>query len=140
MGTEDGHKQEIFREADYVVCSLPGGPATKYFCGKEEFASMKETGVFISIGRGTCVDEAALVDALTNGKIGGAALDVFETEPLPGDSPLWDVDGLLLSPHNADLTSSYIKASWEIFISNHKAFTSPEFKGFDVQVDKTKGY
>merc|ERR1711871_1490851 len=79
---EGDQKLDLFKEADYVVCSLPGGDATKYFCGRAEFAAMKPSAVFISIGRGTCVDEAALVDALKEGSIAGAALDVFEKEPL----------------------------------------------------------
>merc|ERR1719440_393390 len=126
-------KLDLFREADYVVCSLPGGAPTKHFCGKEEFAAMKETGIFISIGRGTCVDEAALVEALKEGKIAGAALDVFEKEPLPQESPLWTCEGILLSPHNADLTATYIKQSWDVFLSKREAFVAPGFAGFDVQ-------
>ena len=93
-----------------------------------------------SIGRGTCVDEEALVDALKEGRIAGAALDVFEKEPLADDSPLWNVERLLLSPHTADLTSTYIEQSWDIFISKLEDFIAADFVGFPDQVDKVKGY
>ena len=77
---------KLFAEADYVVCSLPGTAATQDFCGAQEFGAMKSTGVFVSLGRGAAVDEAALVDVLETGKIRGAALDVFKEEPLPPTS------------------------------------------------------
>jgi phosphoglycerate dehydrogenase-like enzyme len=137
---EGDQKLDLFREADYVICSLPGGSATTHFCNKEAFAAMKPSGVFISIGRGTCVDEKALVDALTNGQIAGAALDVFEKEPLPEDSSVWTCKNLLLSSHNADLTSSYMQLTWDVFCAKLAAFTAPNFAGFDTQVDKDKGY
>jgi len=137
---EGDQKLDLFREADYVICSLPGGASTMQFCGQAEFEAMKDTGVFISIGRGTCVDEAALVDAMKAGKIAGAAMDVFQTEPLPDASPLWALEGLLLSPHNADLTDAYIKCSWDVFLTKREDFVAPGFSGFDVQVDKVKGY
>jgi len=134
------NKLGLFQEADFVICSLPGGAPTRHFCGKAEFDAMKPTAFFLSIGRGTCVDEVALVSALESDSIAGAALDVFDKEPLPADSPLWNCENLLLSPHNADLTTEYIKVSWELFLTKREAFLSPDFKGFDVQVDKAKGY
>merc|ERR1711879_506612 len=95
---EDGSgKLQVFQQSDFIVCTLPGGPLTKNACGSAEFAAMKPTGVFISMGRGTCVDEPALIEALQNKKIAGAALDVFAVEPLPAESPLWDCEDLLLS-------------------------------------------
>lgn len=139
-GPEGSAKQSVFRESDYVICSLPGGPKTYRACGAADFAAMKPTAVFISIGRGTCVDEGALIYALRAGKIAGAALDVFEKEPLPPDSPLWGCDNLLLSPHNADLTATYMRCTWEVFLEKAAAFGSPGFTGFDQVVDKEKGY
>ncbi len=85
-----GDKKELFAQSDFVVCVLPGTPQTLDYCGAEEFAAMKPTGVFISMGRGVCVDEDALAAALQAGQIKGAALDVFKVEPLPESSPLWD--------------------------------------------------
>merc|ERR1711879_408201 len=89
-------KHELFRQSDYVICTLPGGEATRHFCGEAEFACMKPTAIFLSMGRGTCVDEVSLVAALQGGKIAGAALDVFEKEPLAAESPLWKCENLLL--------------------------------------------
>merc|ERR1712046_168816 len=99
----------------------------------------KPTGVFISLGRGTCVDEAALVDALKTGRIAGAALDVFEVEPLPADALVWDCPNLLLSPHNADLVDTYMKDSFDVFMKHLTMYIQPDFKGFSVVVDKVKG-
>jgi len=123
-----------------VICSLPGGAATYHCCGADEFKAMKPSSVFISMGRGSCVDESALVPALTSGQIAGAALDVFEKEPLPEDSPVWNCENLLLSPHNADLTSQYMELTWNLFRHRLDEFTSEGFSGFQNVVDKTKGY
>lgn len=106
----------LFRRSDFVLCSLPGTPETYHFCGAKEFAAMKDTAVFISLGRGVCVDESSLCEALHKGSIAGAALDVFEVEPLPETSPLWEAPNLIMSSHNADLTSSYIPDTWEVFV------------------------
>ncbi|CAE6936221.1 serA [Symbiodinium sp. CCMP2592] len=135
-----GAKQEVFKQSDYVICSLPGGAATYHCCGADEFKAMKPSSVFISMGRGSCVDESALVPALTSGQIAGAALDVFEKEPLPEDSPVWNCENLLLSPHNADLTSQYMELTWNLFRHRLDEFTSEGFSGFQNVVDKTKGY
>jgi len=133
-------KEEVFKQSDFVICSLPGGEATYHACGAADFAVMKQSAVFISLGRGSCVDEAALVEVLKSKKIAGAALDVFEKEPLSTDSPLWDMENLLLSPHNADLTPMYMHQTWEIFLQKLSDFTSPSFGGFKDQVDKSCGY
>mmetsp|Transcript_10476 Transcript_10476/g.23062 ORF Transcript_10476/g.23062 Transcript_10476/m.23062 type:complete len:338 (-) Transcript_10476:694-1707(-) len=131
---------EVFKKSDFVVCSLPGGEKTYHACGAEQFEAMKSTGIFISMGRGTCVDEVALAKALKSGSIAGAALDVFETEPLPKESPLWECSNTLLSSHNADLTETYMKQTWDIFVAKYKSFVDPSFKGFDDVVDLNKGY
>ena len=89
-------KARICAESDFVVCSLPGTADTKHFCDAGLFASMKQSGVFISLGRGVAVDEAALCEALRAGTIAGAACDVFEVEPLPEASPLWDAPNVTL--------------------------------------------
>lgn len=90
-------KSELFARSDFVVCALPGTADTYNYCGAAEFHAMKNSAVFISIGRGVCVDEDALASALTSGEIAGAAVDVFKTEPLPETNPLWDCDNVLLS-------------------------------------------
>jgi len=115
-------KMTVFKEADFVVCSLPGTPGTENFCGAKEFGAMKDTGVFVSIGRGTCVDEDALAAALKQKQIAGAACDVFKVEPLPADSALWECENTVLSAHNADNTPSYMLDAWNVYMRNFGDF------------------
>ncbi|PHJ18623.1 erythronate-4-phosphate dehydrogenase domain-containing protein [Cystoisospora suis] len=98
----DSDKLDFFRSADFVVSSLPSTRETQNFVGKLEFEAMKKSCIFVSIGRGSVVDEAALKDALEKREIFGAALDVFQQEPLPPSSPLWNVENLLISSHTCD--------------------------------------
>lgn len=87
--------------ADIVILAVALTAETTHLMNTERFAAMKDGAVFLNAARGALVDEKALVAALQSGKLAGAALDVFETEPLPGDSPLWRQKNLLLSPHNS---------------------------------------
>lgn len=91
--------EKMLGMADFVVCLVPESPETKHMFGPEQFAAMKKTGVFVNIGRGSVVDTDALVGALQSGTIGGAALDALEEEPLGVDSPLWDMENVIISPH-----------------------------------------
>ena len=123
-----------------VVCTLPGTPQTLDFCGEAEFRAMKPGSVFISCGRGLAVDEDALAAALSDGHI-FAAMDVFKTEPLPKTSPLWDVpfDRLLLTAHNADLTSDYFELGWDVWEANLRGgFLGDD--AYSTVVDKAAGY
>jgi phosphoglycerate dehydrogenase-like enzyme len=86
-------------EADYVIDAMPLTPETGHTFDANAFAAMKPTARFVNVGRGATVDEAALVDALAEGRIAGAALDVFEEEPLPADSALWDMEQVIVCPH-----------------------------------------
>ena len=88
----------VFSESDYILVATPLTPQTKGMIGKEQFAHAKQGAVFINVGRGPVVDEQALIDALKTGRLKGAALDVFETEPLPETSELWGLDNVLMSP------------------------------------------
>ena len=88
------------READYVVVTLPSTPETYRLLDKEAFSAMKQGAYFANVGRGQVVDEEALVEALKSGHLSGAALDVFEQEPLPEGSPLWDLENVIISPHS----------------------------------------
>jgi phosphoglycerate dehydrogenase-like enzyme len=116
LGPYDGpvlpaHKKALFEQCHVVVCTLPGTPETFHFVGAREFDAMLPGAVFVSLGRGVAVDELALDAALRAGKLGGAALDVFEVEPLPAQSPLWDPihgERLLISAHNADYTETCV--------------------------------
>ena len=91
----------LLPETDVLVLVLPNTPSTRHALNAQRLALLKPTSLVVNVGRGTCIDEAALVDALTAGRLGGAALDVFETEPLPADSPLWDAPNTILTPHAA---------------------------------------
>ena len=135
-GVED--KARVFAEADFVVCSLPGTAHTEKFCDDACFRAMKPTGVFISIGRGKVVDEDALADALREDRIRGAAMDVFATEPLPEASPLWGLENVLLSPHNADFVPTFLEDAFEVVETNLKAFETGD--AFTHTVDREIGY
>lgn len=90
-------------EADYVAVTLPATPTTHHLFDAGTLAALKPGAYLVNVGRGSVVDEQALADALRSGRLAGAALDVFETEPLPADSPLWDLDTVTLSPHCTSL-------------------------------------
>lgn len=127
-----------FRAADFVVCTLPKTKHTRHFISEKQIFSMKKSAVFISLGRGDNVDEKALVKALKNKEIAGAALDVFEQEPLPADSPLWGMDNVLLTPHCAGQTGSFFEDLWGSFESKLPQYL--DGKLFDKTVDLTHGY
>jgi phosphoglycerate dehydrogenase-like enzyme len=90
---------EVLPSADVVMVAMPLDAGTQGFLSAEKIALMKETAVFVNISRGKVVDEAALARALAEGRIMGAGLDAFAREPLPADSPLWDLPNVLMTPH-----------------------------------------
>lgn len=96
-GADELHSALV--DADFVVDAMPLTPQTRHLFDSAAFAAMKPTARFINVGRGATVDEPALVEALSSGRIAGAALDVFEEEPLPPDSPLWDMEQVIVFPH-----------------------------------------
>ncbi len=97
------------RESKFVVLAVPLVDETHHLMSTEEFAAMRDDAILINVARGPVVDQDALVDALEAGIIGGAALDVFEAEPLPKDSPLWDFEEVLITPHCAGFTEDYYR-------------------------------
>jgi len=99
---------------------------------------MKPTAVFINVGRGATVDEDALIDALRHHRIRGAALDVFDVEPLPPEHPLWQLDNVLISPHTADRTSDSHARAMQFFLENLRRFRAGE--SLENVVDKGEGY
>ena len=117
---------DVIPEADFVVLSAPLTPATYRLMTRERIARMKSSAVFINIGRGATVDEEALVEALEAGRIRGAALDVFETEPLPPGHRLWKLDNVLLSPHTADHTNDSHARAMQFFLENLRRFRAGE--------------
>ncbi|MEP6702861.1 MAG: D-2-hydroxyacid dehydrogenase [Betaproteobacteria bacterium] len=98
---------EALAEADYVALTCPLTPATEKLIGAAALGAMKPSAFLVNVARGRVVDEAALIDALSQRQIAGAALDCVETEPLPESSPLWDMDNVLITPHTAGETRRY---------------------------------
>lgn len=113
--------EDIAAEAarvDAVVNALPGTTATRHMLGRDFFQAAQGGITVVSVGRGTVIDEDALLDALESGRVGFAALDVFETEPLPQDSPLWGRPDVLVSPHTAGLDAGEEHRIAELFAAN----------------------
>ena len=109
---------EVAAEVDAVVNTLPGTTATEHLLGRAFFAVLRPGAVVVNVGRGTVIEEAALVDALQSGRVGFAALDVFEVEPLSVESPLWTMDNVLVSPHTAALNAAEDRLIAELFAAN----------------------
>lgn len=133
-----GHKHELMARSDYVVAAAPLTAETRGMIGQAEFDAMKSTAVLINIGRGPVVDEAALLRALESRRIRGAALDVFDKEPLPGGHPFYQLDNVLLSPHAADHTPDWKERTMRLFIENFERFRRGE--ALLNVVDKKLGY
>lgn len=131
-------KNDLLALSDYVVVSAPLTPATRGFIGEDELRAMKDSAVLINLGRGPVVDEAALVRALRERWIRGAALDVFDREPLPDGHPFYGLDNLLLSPHCADHTPDWLERAMRCFLENFDRFRKGE-PLLNV-VDKKAGY
>ena len=124
--------------ADYVVDALPATPETRGAFGEEAFGAMNAWARFVNVGRGSTVDEAALVRALAEGRIAGAALDVFEEEPLPASSPLWSMANVVVSPHMSGDFAGWRETVVELFVENLERYlTGRPLRGV---VDKRRGY
>jgi phosphoglycerate dehydrogenase-like enzyme len=114
-------------EADYVAVTLPGTPETRHLVDAGAIGTMKRGAYFVNVGRGTVVDEEALVEALRDGHLSGAALDVFEVEPLPQESPLWELEGVIISPHATDMVPSIInRRQTDLFCGNLRRYLDGE--------------
>ena len=105
----------MISRCDYVVVAAPLTPETRGMIGEAEFAAMKPTAVVINVGRGPVIDEEAMIGALSNGRIKGAALDVFDHEPLPAGHPFYKLENVLLSPHCADHTPDWLDNAMRVF-------------------------
>ncbi|KQR06655.1 MULTISPECIES: D-2-hydroxyacid dehydrogenase [Paenarthrobacter] len=112
----------LLADADAVVNTLPGTPYTEKLFNKDIFSAMRPGTVFVNVGRGTVVDEDALLAALDNGQVGYACLDVFAVEPLPQDSPLWNHPKVLVSPHTSALSAAENRLIAERFRNNLRIF------------------
>jgi phosphoglycerate dehydrogenase-like enzyme len=130
--------RQMMADCDYIVAAAPLTPETRGMIGAAELDAMKPTGVIINVGRGPVIDEAPLITALAEKRIRGAALDVFEQEPLPPDHPLWRLDNVLISPHTADQTEDWLQRATQLFVENFRRFVAGE-PLLNV-VDKEAGY
>lgn len=117
---------ELMGRSDYVVVAAPLTPDTRGLVSAEAIAAMKPGAVMINVGRGAVIDEPALIDALRHKRIRGAALDVFAQEPLPEGHPMYGLDNLLLSPHCADHTQTWIDDAMVFFTENLERFLQGE--------------
>jgi phosphoglycerate dehydrogenase-like enzyme len=129
---------EMLGECDYVVVALPLTRDTEHLIGEAELRAMRPNAYLVNIARGGIVDEAALVQALREKWIAGAGLDVFEEEPLPADSPLWDLENVLMSPHVAGFTPRYDERAATLFAENLARYLAGE--PLMNLVDKERGY
>ncbi|MDR4887965.1 D-2-hydroxyacid dehydrogenase [Fredinandcohnia sp. QZ13] len=131
---------EVLPRCDYVVVTLPLTNETHHLFGANEFKQMKSSAFFINIGRGEIVVEDELIEALRSGEIAGAGLDVFTKEPLDENSPLWDFENVIVTPHTSGSTEHYTKRVIEdIFIPNLKSYAQGGVLPKNV-VDYKKGY
>ena len=128
--------EEVLAQGDFVTIHLPATPQTQGLLTRERLGMMKPSAYLINTARGSVVDEAALVEILQQGKIAGAGLDVFETEPLPADHPLMKLDNVILSPHAAALTREcVIRAAVEAAQAVLDVFSGGEPKNVYNQAD-----
>jgi phosphoglycerate dehydrogenase-like enzyme len=131
-------KLDLLARSDYVLLSAPLTPETRGIVGAAELRAMQPGAVLINVGRGPLVDEAALIAALREKRIGGAALDVFDQEPLPAGHPYYTLDNLLLSPHSADHTPDWKQRAMQMFLDNFERYRKGE--SLRNMVDKGRGY
>ena len=117
---------DMFARCDYAVVAAPLTPETRGMIGEAELAAMKPTAVVINVGRGPVINEAALVRALSSHRIKGAALDVFDQEPLPAGHPFYKLENVLLSPHCADHTRDWLYNAMTFFVQQFRRFQKGE--------------
>ena len=129
---------ELLPRVDWLVLAAPHTPETDCMIGWEELTLMKPSARLMNLGRGALVDEAALIEALREGRIAGAALDVFDEEPLPPGSPLWDMPEVVVTPHTSGLAPRYWERAMEQFTANLRRFMAGE--PLENVVDKQAGY
>lgn len=130
LEADELHPPEALMEhldrADVLVLAAPHTPETEGVIGREALARLPRGAVLVNVGRGALVDEAALVEALRSGRLGGAGLDVFEEEPLPASSPLWEMPNVIVSPHSAGTSHRENARITELFCENLRRFLAGE--------------
>jgi len=129
---------DMLAVCDYVVTALPLTEETKEYIRLEHFRTMKRTAYFFNISRGAVVNEKDMITALQEGMIAGAGLDVFETEPLPESSPLWEMENVIITPHQAAISPYYLDRAIKLFTDNLTRYINDR-EMFNI-IDKQKGY
>jgi phosphoglycerate dehydrogenase-like enzyme len=124
--------------SDYVVIAAPVTPSTEAMIGREQIAAMRASAFLLNVSRGALVDESALIQALRENKIAGAGLDVFQKEPLPADSPLWDMENVLITPHTAGMNAKMWEQQYDLFSQNIRRYLAGQ--PLLALVDKKAGY
>lgn len=117
---------EVIKQSDYIVLTLPATDKTRGILTEERLRIMKPDAFLVNIGRGELVDQEALIKALRNNWIGGAGLDVMTPEPLPEDSPLWDLPNVIITQHSSGLSKKNNDRRMEIFTDNLKRYLNNE--------------
>ena len=130
--------EELLAMSDWFVVTAPLTPATRNLIDARRLGLMKESSRLIVISRGGIVNEDALVDALQSGSIAGAALDAFEPEPLTSDSPLWDMDNVIITPHASAYTTDLLTGRWQVYVDFLECFMTG--RPFPYVCDKNAGY
>jgi phosphoglycerate dehydrogenase-like enzyme len=129
---------ELIAGSDYLLAAAPLTPETRGLIGRRELSLMKSTAVILNLGRGPVIDEAALIEALRANRIRGAVLDVFDQEPLPEGHPFYALENVLLSPHSADHTATWLDEAMSFFIANFERWTNGD--PLAALADKKAGY
>jgi phosphoglycerate dehydrogenase-like enzyme len=111
-------KDELLSQSEFLVIAVQGGPSTAGLIGARELGVMKPTACLINVSRAHCVDQKAMIAALQSGKLGSAGLDVYETEPLPADHPLAQLDNVVLSPHQGANTEGAARIAFQQMVEN----------------------
>lgn len=130
--------KQLLSESDYVVIATPLTHETRGLIGDAEFKAMKSTAIIINVARGGIIDQEALIHALKEKRIAGAGLDVASPEPLPPESPLWDMDNVILTPHVSGAMEDYTGKATDLFCDNLQRYL--EGKRLRNIIDKKKGY
>ena len=117
---------ELLERVDHLVLALPLTEETHHLIDESALAKMKPDAILVNVGRGGLVDEAALVDALSRGRLGGAGLDVFDVEPLPEESPLWDLPNVIVTPHSSGTSPGNFFRATDLFLENLRRYRAGE--------------
>jgi phosphoglycerate dehydrogenase-like enzyme len=128
----------LLKASDVLVLSVPETPGTRGMIGRAELERLRPGAVLVNVGRGRVVDEDALVEALRGGRLRGAALDVFAREPLPPESPLWDLPNVLVTPHVSGTSHRFWRRETDLVVENVRRHLAGE--PLLNTVDKHAGY